>query len=183
MRLMPTSMTTAPRLDHVGRDERRRRRPRRRARRRRACAAARSCVCEWQSVTVAFACMQQVRHRLADDVAAADHDRARAVELDRVLGEHRHHAERRRRDERRPAEVELAGVERMEAVDVLRRRDRADDLRLVDVLRQRQLDEDRVDLAVARSARRPSRAAPPRWSRRAGAGRSRRSRPRSPPCA
>ncbi len=35
-----------------------------------------------------------------------------------------HHAERRRTDERRAAEEELAGVERMQPVDVLRRGDR-----------------------------------------------------------
>ena len=46
------------------------------------------------------------------------------------------------------AEVELAGVERMEAVDVLRRLDRADHPRLVDVARQRQLHEDGVDPRV-----------------------------------
>ena len=64
--------------------------------------------------------LQQVRHRLADDVAAADHDGTGAVELDLVLLEQRHHPARRRGDDRRPAEVQLAGVHRMEAVDVLR---------------------------------------------------------------
>ena len=90
--------------------------------------------------------LQQVGHRLADDVAAADHDRARAVELDLVLLEQRHHSARSRGDDRRPAEVQLAGVHRMEAVDVLRRRDSPDHLFLVEVRRQRQLDEDRVDV-------------------------------------
>ena len=95
---------------------------------------------------------QEVRHRLADDVAAADHHGPRTVELDVMLLEQRHHAARRRGDERRPSEVELAGVERMEPVDVLRRRDRADHLLLVDVVGQRQLDEDRVDVVRAFSS-------------------------------
>ena len=68
---------------------------------------------------------QQVRHRLADDVAAADHDRARAVELDRVLASIAMTPTGVAADERRPAEEELAGVERMQAVDVLARGDRA----------------------------------------------------------
>ena len=44
-------------------------------RRDRACAL-------WQMVTVALACKQQQRHRLADDVAAADHDRVLAAQVD-----------------------------------------------------------------------------------------------------
>ena len=108
--------------------------------------------------------LEQVHDGLADDRAAADHDRARAVELDVVLGEERHHAERRRRDDRRPAEVELARVQRMEAVDVLRRRDRADDLRLVDVLRAAAAGRGSRRCPSRRSARRAWRAARPRWS-------------------
>ena len=68
---------------------------------------------------------EQMRDRLADDVAAADDDRAGAVERDLVLGEQRHDPERRRRHVRRPPEVELARVERVDAVDVLDRVDRA----------------------------------------------------------
>src|SRR5204863_24557 len=84
----------------------------------------------------------------ADDVAAADHDRDRAVELDLVLVEERHHADRRRADERRPPEVELARVQRVQAVDVLDRVDRADDTLLVEVVRQRELHEEAVDAVV-----------------------------------
>ena len=81
------------------------------------------------------------------------------------------------------AEVQLAGVERVEAVDVLRGRERADHLRLVDLLRQRQLHEDRVDVADRRRAPRPSRAGRPRWSPREAGGRWRRCLPRPQPCA
>ena len=62
-----------------------------------------------------------MRHRLADDLAAADDDGAAPLQLDPVLGEQLHDPGRRRRHERRVAEVELAGADRVEAVDVLRR--------------------------------------------------------------
>ena len=93
---------------------------------------------------------QQVRDRLADDLAAADHDRVRALELDVVLVQEGQDPERRRGNVRRLAEVELAGVERVEAVDVLDRLDGADDAVLVDAVRERQLDEDAVDGVVVR---------------------------------
>ena len=91
---------------------------------------------------------EEMRHRLADDRRAADHDGARALERDLVLVEHPHDAERRARDERRPAEVEAAGVDRVDPVDVLLRRDRLDDPVLVEVVRQRELDEEPVDRVV-----------------------------------
>ena len=81
---------------------------------------------------------EQVRDRLADDVAAADDDGARALERDAVLGSS---------SAMIPsgvagtsvgrAEVELAGVDRVEAVDVLDRVDGRDHRRLVEVLGQR----------------------------------------------
>ena len=91
---------------------------------------------------------QQVRHRLPDDVRAPDHDGPRPGDLDAVLVEQPHHAERGGGDERRPAQVEQAGVGGMESVDVLRRVERLDRHRLVEVLRQRRLDEDAVDRVV-----------------------------------
>src|SRR5205085_12097870 len=57
---------------------------------------------------------QEVRHRLADDRRPPDDDRARALELDPVLVEHAHDAERGPRHERRPAEVEPSRVERID---------------------------------------------------------------------
>ena len=72
-------------------------------------------------VTVAFSVEQQVRDRLADDLAAADDDGAAALQLDLVLVEQLHDPGRRRRHERRVPEIELAGADRVEAVDVLRR--------------------------------------------------------------
>ncbi len=74
-RFMPTSMTTAPGamkspLDHPRPADRGDQAPRPGAQ-----TAARSRVREWQTVTVAFACEQQLCHRLAEEVRAADHDR------------------------------------------------------------------------------------------------------------
>ena len=59
-----------------------------------------------------------------------------------------HDAERRRRDERLAAEIELAGAEGMQSVDVLHRIDRPHHARFVDLLGQRRLDEDPVDDVV-----------------------------------
>ena len=89
-----------------------------------------------------------MRDGLADDRGAADDDGARIAQRDLVLREHAHDPERRARDERRPAEVEAAGVHRVQPVDVLRGIDRLDHLRLVEVVGQRQLDEDPVDGVV-----------------------------------
>src|SRR5581483_11003040 len=92
--------------------------------------------------------LEQLRDRLPDDRAAADDDGPRAVELDPVLGEQRHHAARRCRDEPRPREEQLTGVQRVESVHVLQRVDGADHALLVDAARQRQLHEQRVDRLV-----------------------------------
>ena len=91
---------------------------------------------------------QEQRDRLADDVAAADHDRVRALELDAVLVEEREHPERRPGHVRGGAREQQPGIDGMEAVDVLDRIDGADDAALVDLRGQRQLDEDAVDRVV-----------------------------------
>ena len=87
---------------------------------------------------------QKLRHRLADDVGAADHHRFEAGE--RGMHGLRQHdaAERRARHQRRQAGGEPPGVDRMEAVDVLRRIDGVEHLLGVDLLRQRQLHQDAV---------------------------------------
>ena len=91
---------------------------------------------------------EEQRHRLADERAAPDHDGPLTGDRDAVLAEQVHDAERRRRDERLAAEVELAGAERVQSVDVLHRIDRPHHARFVDLLGQRRLDEDPVDLVV-----------------------------------
>ena len=68
----------------------------------------------------------------------------------------------------------------MEAVDVLRRVDEPMTLRLVDVLGQRELDEDAVDPRRRRSTPRAGRAPRSRASTPAGGGRATRCPPRSP---
>ena len=63
------------------------------------------------------------------------------------LGQH-HAAERRARHQRGQAAGEPAGIERMEAVDVLGRIDRSDDFLGVDLLRQRQLHQNAVHVPL-----------------------------------
>ena len=109
---------------------------------------ARSAVREWQIVTVAFSRQQQVRHRLADDLTAADDDGATPLELDAVLGEQLHAPRRRGGNERGVPEIELAGAHRVEAVDVLRGRHEARGGAAVELLRQGELDEDAVDVVI-----------------------------------
>jgi hypothetical protein len=91
---------------------------------------------------------QEHRHRLSDDVAAPDDDRPLALRVDAVVVEHHHHPERRAGAHDALAEQEIADVPGMEAVDIEARVDRVEDLALVDVVRQRQLDEDAVDARV-----------------------------------
>ena len=91
---------------------------------------------------------QQLRHRLPDDAGASDDDGVGAAQLDLVLLEHAHDAERRAGDECGPAEIEPGGVDGMDPVDVLRRVDRLDHGCLVDVAGERQLDEQAVHAVV-----------------------------------
>jgi hypothetical protein len=91
---------------------------------------------------------QQHRHRLADDVGAADHHRVLAARLAKLRLQQVQAAERRARHQRVEAGRQPPGVERVEAVDVLGRVDRGDHPRGVDLRRQRQLDEDAVDALV-----------------------------------
>jgi hypothetical protein len=92
---------------------------------------------------------EELRHRLADDVGAADHHRLEARKVaEPVLQEHQA-AERRAGDEAALADREPAGVDDVEAVDVLGRVDRVDHRLVVEALGERELDEDSVDPVVA----------------------------------
>ena len=91
---------------------------------------------------------EEQRHRLADDVAAPDHDGPGALERHVVLLEQGHDPHGSGSDVRRPAQRELAEVQRMEPVDVLPRVDRTEHTRLVDLVRERQLDEKTIDRVV-----------------------------------
>ena len=93
---------------------------------------------------------QEMEHRLADDVAAADDDGALTVNRDAGELEHAQTAERRAGHESRLSRHEAADVDGMEAVDVLLWADALEDLRLVrgNLLGQRQLHEDAMDLHI-----------------------------------
>ena len=122
---------------------------------------------EWQIVTVAL----RWRSRCAiglPTMAERPTTTARApFERDLVLVEHAHDPERRPGNERRPAEVEPARVDGMDAVDVLLGRDRLDHAVLVDVVGQRQLDEEPVHVVVGVDLGDRARGAPPPTCRRA----------------
>ena len=71
-------------------------------------------------------------------------------EIDAGLVEQLHAAVRRAGEERLLADEHPADVLRVEPVDVLGRVDRLDDGLLIDVVRQRELHEDAVDLGRRR---------------------------------
>jgi hypothetical protein len=82
----------------------------------------------------------------ADDEAAAEDDDVFAGKVHAAAREQFHDAGGRAGDEARVVLLcELAEVEGVEAVDILVRGDAAEDGDLVDVFRQRRLDEDAVD--------------------------------------
>ena len=88
---------------------------------------------------------EQLRQRLADDVRPPDHNRlAPGQRSMHVLGEH-DAGKRRARHNARQAGREQPRRQRMEAVDVLGRRDGLDHLARVDLRRQRQLHENAVN--------------------------------------
>ncbi len=123
---MPTSMTVAPGLTKAGVTK-----PARPIATTRmsavAATAGRSAVREWQMVTVALACSSIKRHRLADDVAAADDDGVAAGHRDVGAAQHLHDAGRRARAQRGPVLHQPADVHRAEPVDVLGRVDGLED--------------------------------------------------------
>ena len=91
---------------------------------------------------------EQERGRHADDRRAADDDGVAARDLDAGPTEDLERGVGRRREEPVVAEAEQAGVERMDAVDVLGRVDGVDDRPQADRRRKRHLDDDPVDLRV-----------------------------------
>ena len=91
---------------------------------------------------------QLERHRPADEVRGADDDAVLALRGDAGLLEQARHAVRRAGPHQRVAQRQPADVERMEAIDVLGRIDRLDDVAFVDVIGQRHLHQDAVDRVV-----------------------------------
>ena len=96
---------------------------------------------------------QQPGDRHPDQLRAADDDRLRPLQLDPLVAQQLHHPGRRAGHQPRRAVREQAGVERRQPVDVLGRVDRADDRVGVDLVGDRQLDEDPVDLVVGAQPR------------------------------
>ena len=112
---------------------------------------------------------QQLRHRLADDVRAADHHRFEAGKVaepgpSAASGSP---AACRGPAPSSPTASRPAFVD-VEAVDVLGRVDRGDHRALVDLRRQRQLDEDAVDPLVRVELHRSGRQDSPGRCRREG---------------
>ena len=118
LRFMPTSMTTAPGLTIAPVSVLARPTAATTTSARRVCAP-RSGVRLWQIVTVASACEQHQRHRLADGVAAADDDRVLAAQVDAGALDQLHAAPRRARAKAGQAGDQAAGALDRVAVDVL----------------------------------------------------------------
>lgn len=98
---------------------------------------------------VAIALLHHQRgHRLADDVAASENDTLLARSLDIVTVQKGHDAQRSGRDEARQSDVHATDVDGVETVHVLAVVDSHDDLLLVDMLRQRQLNDEAIDILV-----------------------------------
>ena len=92
---------------------------------------------------------EQLRHRLADDVGAAEYDSAQAGEIAQAILQQHQAAQRRTGHQRVLAGRQPTRVDDMKPVDVLGRVDGVDHRGGVDLLRQRQLDQDAMNGWVA----------------------------------
>ena len=88
------------------------------------------------------------RQRPADMVGCADDHRMLAADRHTDMPQQRHHAVGRGRTQDRHALAEAAEGIGVKAIDILDRIDALDDCGFVDVRRQRQLDEDAVDIVI-----------------------------------
>ena len=91
---------------------------------------------------------QQLRHRLADQDRAPDHHRILAGKIAEPVLEQHQRTKRRAGDKAGQAQRKPAGADRGQPVNVLVRADPRDHRLLVEVLRERQLNEDAVDHRV-----------------------------------
>ena len=92
---------------------------------------------------------EQLRHRLADDVGAAEYDSAQAGEIAQAILQQHQAAQRRAGHQRVLARRQPTRVDDMKPVDVLGRVDGVDHRGGVDLRRQRQLDQDAMNGWVA----------------------------------
>ena len=99
-------------------------------------------------MTVASAPEQQLRHRLAEQVGASDHDRAGSGELHAGLLKQDHHPDGRARAQAGQAQGQTPGVEDAEPIDVLVGIDASGQSVGVEVVGDGQLAEDAADRRV-----------------------------------
>ena len=117
-------------------------------------SAARSRVREWATVTVQWAASSRAATGLPTMLERPITSARRPARSSPSVRRNRQHAGHRRarheqaRRRRAAGREQPADVERVEAVDVLRRIDRLEHARGVDLLRQRQLDQDAVHRRV-----------------------------------
>ena len=147
VRLMPTSITVAPGLIQSPRTISGRPTAAISTSARRQ-TSGRSRVREWQIVTVACCGQQQRGDRFADEVGAADDDRLGAHKRNVVAAEQFDHAGWSARPQSRKPLREPAGRDGRQTVDVLARIDQRRQIRAVDVVRGRQLQQDSGDPLV-----------------------------------
>ena len=145
IRLMPTSITVAPGAIQSPGTMRGRPTARRPGYRRGGIPRRGSRVREWAIVHRAVLAEQQLRHRFADDVGAAEHEGAQPLQRAQPVLQHRQAAARRARRQRLAAGRQPAGVDDVEAVDILVRVDGVEHGGLGDAVRQRQLHQDAMD--------------------------------------
>ena len=111
-----------------------------------------SVVLEWQTVTVASApdcfCMSMAVDGLADDLAASDDDDVLTRRVMAVANEHLANTGGSRGSEPFTALGQQADVEGVEGVHVLLGVDGLDDGILIDMIGQRQLDKDAVNVRI-----------------------------------
>ncbi len=91
---------------------------------------------------------QQLRHRLAEQVGAADDDGIQPRQVLAMHLSHQKHGAGRRAGDQPGFEIaggQLAGIDDMQAIDILLRPDRLNDRIRIQMLRQRQLHENAVD--------------------------------------
>ncbi len=111
--------------------------------------AAKSRVREWQMVTVAFSCSSNIAIGFSDDVAASHYHGIPARYGNLVALQDLHHAGRRARTlQSRPAGREQTHVAWMESIHVLLRQDSQQCLLRIDMSRQRQLNQNAIDVTT-----------------------------------
>src|SRR5262245_57416055 len=91
---------------------------------------------------------EQHRHRLADDIRAAYHDRVFAGELDTGFGDETHAPERGRGDKARSALRKPTDIVWVKTVDIFSRVDPIENGLGVNVLGKRQLHQDPVHAEI-----------------------------------